>query len=134
MGCGRRLLDVAQPPEAIQPVERQGGLNAECQLVLALVRPSQIGILYVRVDISAGELSIAVHLESKPGRELLAVGPVVGEIDATEPEPLLAFDGRRIVAADLILMPLVVPVVVAEHQPAQLARWEFGLALLLSLR
>src|SRR5262249_48461310 len=109
-------------------------MDAQRQLLFAAVRPPQVGVLDVRIKIAAGELSITVRLEPEPRRHLLAVRPVIGEIQAPEPEPLLSLDGGWIVDADLILMPLVVPVVVAEHQTANLAEREFGFRLFLCLR
>ena len=47
---------------------------------------------------------------------------------------MLPLDDRRVRAADLILMPFVVPVIVAEHQPAEFARGECGLLAFVWLR
>ena len=43
-----RLLDVAQAPEALQPVEGEAGLDTEGHLLLADERPLQVGVLDVR--------------------------------------------------------------------------------------
>ena len=97
---------MAQPPEGVQPVERQRRLDSQGRRVLALVGPLQAGVLDVRHQVAAGELAIAVRLDPEARCELLAERCVVGEEDAAEPEPILALDGRGIGGADLVRMPL----------------------------
>src|SRR5262245_48853096 len=81
----RCLLDVAQPPEPFQPVAGQGRMDADRQLLFPYIGPFQVRIFDERNKIPAGEITIAVCLESETRGELLAVGVVVGEVNAAKP-------------------------------------------------
>src|SRR5215207_2871894 len=124
---------MAQAPETFQPVEGQRGLDAERQLLFAHVGPVDVGILDVRNEISAFEVTITVRLEPQPYAELVAMCEVVGEIEPPKPQPMLSFDLDRGGAADVILVTLVVPVVVTKHEPADLVGWKFGFRELFAL-
>src|SRR4029453_9105174 len=118
---GRRLFDMTQPPESVQPVKRQGRMDAQRQLMLTSISPFQVRVFGVGDEIPAQKISVAIHLEAETCGELFIEGKVVGEVDPAEPHAVLPLNRGWIRAADSVLVPVVVPVVVPEHQPAELA-------------
>src|SRR5262245_13732886 len=115
-----------ETPEAVQPVEGHRGVDTKGNSLPTFVDPLDVRIFDIRDDISALELAAAVGFETKPCAERVAVSEVVREVEASKPQPMLSVDWRRVGAADRILMPVVVPVVVPEHQPAELVRRKLG--------
>src|SRR6188474_2622150 len=97
---------MTQPPESVQPVEGEGGMDAERQPLSPFIGPSQVGVLQIGNEVAACKIAVAVHLEAETCGERLGERVVVGEVDAPEPQAVLPFDDRWVGAADLILMPL----------------------------
>src|SRR5262245_52428635 len=97
-----------EAPEAVEPVERQRGMDAERELLPTFVGPPEVRIFDIWDDISAFELAVAVRLEPEPCAELFAVGVVVGEVQTSKPQPVLSLDRGRVGTADPILVPVVI--------------------------
>ena len=70
---------MTQPPEAVQPVERQRRMDAERQFLAAFVGPLQIRVFDVRCEVAAGKVTVAVRLEPEARGEFLVVRVVVRE-------------------------------------------------------
>src|SRR5262245_54846969 len=93
-------------------------MNAKGDPLTPFEGPLDIRVFDVGDDVASLEVAVAVGLEPEPCAEPFTGGEVVGEVETSEPQSMLPLHGCRIGARDPILVPVEVPVVVAERQSA----------------